>query len=145
MSERGGQATRLERIDRARTWILRLGSVFLFVLTLDQWIRLVGVVEGPLGRFDLMPVGWRVASATLAVLYPVAGIGLWLLAPWGTVVWFLVAATLAAMSFGFPGTFGTDSLGLAPHVACLLVLAGLRIARHRASRPVHGERRNTSH
>jgi hypothetical protein len=145
MSERETQTKRLERLDWLRAWILRLGSVFLFALTLDQWIGLVGVVEGPLGRFDLMPAGWRVASATLAVLYPVAGIGLWLLAPWGTVVWFLVAATLAVMSFGFPATFGTDILGLAPHVACLLVLLVLRIARARAARPPLAPRRNTSH
>ena len=37
------------------------------------WIRLIGFYDGPLWRFDLMPVHWQVAAVMLAVFFPFAG------------------------------------------------------------------------
>ena len=55
------------------------------------WIRLIGYYAGPLWRFDLMPVHWRVAGVMLAAFFPFAAIGLWMLASWGPVIWFICA------------------------------------------------------
>ncbi len=34
-----------------------------------------------------MPVHWQVATVTLAVFFPFAAVGLWMLASWGPVIW----------------------------------------------------------
>ena len=70
------------------------------------WIRLIGIYDGALWRFDLMPVHWRVTTVVLAAFFPFAGIGLWMMASWGPVIWFICAATEAVMYLGFPELFG---------------------------------------
>ena len=39
-------------------------------------MRLIGFYDGPLWRFDLMPVHWQIAAVTLSVFYPFAASGL---------------------------------------------------------------------
>lgn len=80
--------------------LMRAVALCMFALGLLYWVRLIGIVDGALWRFDLMPLGWRIAAPALAVLYPVGGTGLWMGASWGLVVWALVAgaATLATVS-----------------------------------------------
>ena len=108
------------------TWLCRIAGLALFAMGLLYWVRLIGIFEGPLWRFDLMPVWWRIAAPTLAVLYPVAGIGLWMLASWGMVIWVLVAVVEAVMRLGFPHLFGTDLLPFALNAGGLVLLAVLR-------------------
>ncbi len=108
-------------------WLCRIAGLGLFGMGLVYWISLIGIFEGPLWRFDLMPVWWRFAAPTLAVLYPVAGIGLWLLASWGTVIWVLVAVVEAVMHLGFPHLFGGDLLTVILNTLGLAVLVALRI------------------
>ena len=79
------------------------------------WIRLIGFYDGPLWRFDLMPVHWQVAAVVLAAFFPFAAIGLWMLASWGPVIWFICAATETVMYLGFPDLFGQRMLIVASH------------------------------
>lgn len=125
----GFQATdREDGLNRRLTgWLCRLAGLALFALGLFYWIRLVGIFEGPLWRFDLMPLSWRLAAPTLAVLCPVAGIGLWMLASWGAVIWVLVAATEGVMHLGFPEIFGAEPVRIALHASGLGLLAALRL------------------
>ncbi|KQQ91541.1 DUF6163 family protein [Aureimonas sp. Leaf324] len=128
-----------ETINRTLiVWLCRIAGLAMFGMGLVYWIRLIGVFDGPLWRFDLMPVWWRIACPSLAVLYPVAGTGLWLAASWGGVIWILVAACEGVMRLGFPHLFGTDPLLLGGHAFGLALLAALRIVgaveRHRRLR-----------
>ena len=79
-------------------WLHRAFALAMFVVGVGYWMRLVGFEPG--SRFDLMPVWWRMAAPTLAVLYPVAGIGLWLIAGWGAVIWVLIALVEGVMHLG---------------------------------------------
>ncbi|TIU07957.1 MAG: hypothetical protein E5W44_20055, partial [Mesorhizobium sp.] len=85
------------------------------------WVRLIGIYPGELWRFDLMPVHWQVAAATLAVFFPFAAAGLWMLASWGPVIWFICAATETVMYAGFPNLFGHRILIVVSH-ACVALL-----------------------
>ncbi len=40
-----------------------------------------------------MPWHWQFASATLAIVYPIALIGLWMYSLWGIVLWCIAALT----------------------------------------------------
>jgi hypothetical protein len=109
-------------------WFSRLVAVYCLAFGVLYWVRLVGFYEGSLWRFDLMPVHWRVAAVSLAVLFPFAGIGLWMLASWGAVIWLICAATESLMYFGFPELFGFRWPVLATHAGVLAVYLGLRFA-----------------
>lgn len=87
-------------------WFQRIIAAYCLLFGILYWVRIIGLYEGPLWRFDLMPLHWQVATVTLAVLFPFAAIGLWMLASWGPVIWFICAATETIMYAGFPDLFG---------------------------------------
>ncbi|MDR6634054.1 hypothetical protein J2X72_002854 [Phyllobacterium sp. 1468] len=72
-------------------WFLRLVSIYCLVAGVGYWAQLSGYYEGMLWRFDLMPWQWKVATVSLAMLYPVASTGLWMMVSWGPVIWFVAA------------------------------------------------------
>ncbi len=83
-------------------WFHRIVAVYCLVFGVTYWVRLIGIYDGPLWRFDLMPLHWQLASASLAALFPVAAIGLWMMVSWGPVIWLAAAAGEVIMHFGFP-------------------------------------------
>lgn len=72
-------------------WFLRLVSIYCLVAGVGYWAQISGYYEGLLWRFDLMPWQWKVATVSLAMLYPVASTGLWMMVSWGPVIWFVAA------------------------------------------------------
>ena len=101
---------------------------------------LTGLSFGGKGRFDLLPPAWKAASTALAVLFPVAAVGLWLLVSWGPVIWLLAAATEIAMHEVYPSIFGINRLLVFMHLAVAVVFVLFRIAlfiqRRRQARTV---------
>lgn len=118
----------------------RIVGVFCLLSGLKYWTLLLGIHGGEFWRFDLMPVYWQAASASLAVLLPVAAVGLWMPNAWGAVVWFVAAASEAVMYYGFPELFGRQPFVLATHAMTVLLYAIFRVVLHRekqrARRPV---------
>ena len=121
----------------AFAWFHRLIAAYCLLFGVLYWVRLVGYYPGSLWRFDLMPVHWQVASLTLAVLFPFAAIGLWMLASWGPVVWFLCAVLEGVMYLGFPDMFGDRRMIVFSHiaVAALYICFRVVIARQRSDIP----------
>ncbi|WP_298359090.1 DUF6163 family protein [Rhodoblastus sp.] len=77
----------------ALTLFARVVALWWIVQALEQWLRIVAPAQGSFA--DLTPATMT-AIIFFAVLNPVAAVGLWLLAPWGGVVWLL---TLVAQVF----------------------------------------------
>jgi len=105
----------------------RVISLYCVMFGVLYWVRLIGFYDGPLWRFDLMPPHWQLAAASLAVLFPFAGIGLWMLSSWGPVIWFLCASAETAMYVGFPQLFGSRPQIAGLHVLVALLYAAFRI------------------
>ncbi len=105
-------------------WFLRLVGASCFWFALSYWAMLIGFSHNGAGRFDLLSPEWRAAATALAVVYPVAAIGLWLLVSWGPVVWVVAAATEIAMDKFYPGILGHRPLLIVLHgsVAVTFVL-----------------------
>lgn len=99
------------------------------------WVRLIGFYDGPLWRFDLMPVHWRIAASVLSVFFPFAAIGLWMLTSWGPVIWFICAAVETTMYLGFPDLFGGRPLVVVCHGMAALLFIAFRVVIHIRSRP----------
>ncbi|WP_372353020.1 DUF6163 family protein [Pararhizobium sp. BT-229] len=114
--------------------LLRLVSVSCFWFGLNYWALLIGFSFEGSGRFDLLPVPWRVAATALAVVYPVAALGLWLLVSWGPVLWVVAAAAEITMFGFYPEIFGRKPMLLIMHgvVAATFVLFRLTILYQRA-------------
>lgn len=123
-------AARPSQLDTAWQWLHRLVAVSCLVFGTIYWVRLLGIYPGSLWRFDLMPLHWQIAGATLAVLYPFAAVGLWLLASWGPVIWFLCAGAETAMHGVFAGMFGPKDWLLLLHFVVVVVYTVLRVLIH---------------
>jgi hypothetical protein len=113
--------------DVAFCWFHRFVAGYCLLFGVLYWIRLIGLYDGVLWRFDLMPVHWQIASISLAVLFPFAAIGLWMMASWGPVIWFLCAAAEVIMYAGFPGLFGQRQLVVISHAVVALLYATFRL------------------
>jgi hypothetical protein len=117
--------------------LVALGSLW---FALQYWAMLTGVSFNGQGRFDLLPPAWKAAYTALAVLFPVAGVGLWLLVSWGPVIWLIAAATEIAMHEAYPSIFGIDRLLVFMHAAIAVVFVLFRLAlfiqRRRQARTV---------
>ena len=125
-------------LEIAFAWFQRVMAGYCLLFGILYWVRLIGLFPGPLWRFDLMPVHWQVATAMLAVFLPFAAAGLWMLASWGAVIWFICAATETVMYAGLPQLFGDRRTVVAAHAAAALTYVVLRAAiylrRRRAAR-----------
>ena len=94
---------------------LRVVAGYCLLFGILYWVRLIGLYDGPLWRFDQMPVHWQVAAVTLSVFFPFAAIGLWMLTSWGPVIWFICAAIETVMYTVYSNLFGQRLLIVASH------------------------------
>jgi len=108
-------------------WFLRIISAYSLLFGMLYWVRLIGFYDAPLWRFDLMPVHWQVTVSMLAVLYPFAAIGLWMLVSWGPVIWAICAVTEIIMYAGFPDLFGHRFAVIVSHVFVALIYTAFRV------------------
>ena len=125
LAERGPMRPTLT--EQAFVWFQRLIAGYCLLFGILYWVRLIGVYDGPLWRFDLMPVHWQVAAVTLAVFYPFAAIGLWMLASWGPVIWVICAVTETVMYFFFPDLYGNRLLIVSSHLVVALFYVAFRL------------------
>ena len=77
---------------------------------LYHWAIICGVSAPFPSGFDAYPVPYQVATVFFAVIDLVAGVGLWLAAPWGAVVWLTSVISMAAVVVLFPQIYGTSML-----------------------------------
>lgn len=109
-------------------WFQRIVALYCLLFGTYYWVRLVGFYPGALWRFDLMPVEWQIAVPTLAVLFPFAAIGLWMLSSWGPVIWFICAATETVMYALLPQRFGRLDPVIVVHLAVAIAYVAFRVA-----------------
>lgn len=121
------QVPRVSGVELSYDWFCRAVGLICMVMGLAYWIRLIGIYDGALWRFDLMPLHWQVACTVLSVLFPIAATGLWMTVSWGPVIWILAVATEIAMYAGFPELYGARPALVALHVMTVIVFAALRI------------------
>lgn len=69
--------------EAAFVWFHRIMAFYCLLFGALYWVRLAGVFPGANWRFDLMAPYWRVAATSLAILFPFAATGLWMVASGG--------------------------------------------------------------
>ena len=69
--------------------------------------RIICGINAPFpSGFDSYTTPYQVATVFFAVIDLVAGVGLWLAAPWGAVVWLTSVISMAAVEVLFPQIYG---------------------------------------
>jgi len=95
-----------------KPWARRL-ALFLRVMAgvslckgLYHWAVICGIGAPLASGFDSYSTPYQVATVFFAVNDLVAGVGLWLAAPWGAVVWLTSVISMAAVELLFPQIYG---------------------------------------
>jgi len=73
---------------------------------LYHWAVICGIGAPLPSGFDSYSTPYQVATVFFAVIDLVAGVGLWLAAPWGAVVWLTSVISMAAVELLFPQIYG---------------------------------------
>jgi len=128
MTDLAPQPPKLFLPDLLMTLFLRIVSLGCLWYGLQLWGDLIGYGHGGKLRFDLIGVDMKAAFTTLAVLYPVAALGLWLRGAWGPVIWTAAAAMEVGMHELMRPTFGDDRIKVIAIAATALVYIIFRLA-----------------
>lgn len=100
------------------------GLSFLYLLWgVANWMTIIGVP----GTADFLefPSPRQALTVYLAVMMPIAAVGLWTKSSWGTVIWLIVALSEVTANTVFSGLFGWafDLVGF--HLVTMAVYLGL--------------------
>jgi hypothetical protein len=116
-------------------WFLRAMAAVSMIKGLYHWAVIIGIGDGPGSTFETSPIAWQAATMFFAVLDPVAGVGLWLAAAWGGVVWLTTTISMAAIELLFPQIFGGRIIMVIAELGAILAYVWLTLvaARERPS------------
>ena len=85
---------------------LRAMAVLSLLKGIYHWAIVCGIGAPFPSGFDSYASPYQAATVFFAVIDPVAGVGLWLAAPWGAVVWLTSIISMAAVEILFPQIYG---------------------------------------
>ena len=85
---------------------LRTMAAVSLVKGLYHWAVVCGINAPSPSGFDSYPTPYQVATVFFAVIDLVAGVGLWLAAPWGAVVWLTSVISMVTVELLFPQIYG---------------------------------------
>jgi|APMI01.1.fsa_nt_gi hypothetical protein len=121
--------------SRALVWFMRLTSILWLGLGLYYWSQILGEgAGGPItSGFMEMSLARQTGVVFFATLDFVAAIGLWLIAPWGGVVWLFTALSEIVAAGVLPqlrlGLGPAASLGLNAALVAVFFLLNIMAAR----------------
>jgi len=113
-------------------WYLRAMAGLSMIMGLYHWAAICGII-GEEGGFEAHIQSWQATTVYFAVIDLVAAIGLWLMAPWGAVVWLTSTVSMIVVHVFFDQVYGTDVLIIIAGAAAImayLVLAILAAREH---------------
>jgi Family of unknown function (DUF6163) len=85
---------------------LRAMAALSLIKGLYHWAVICGLNAPEHSGFDSHDMPYQIATVFFAIIDPVAGVGLWLTAPWGPVLWLTSVISMAAVEVLFPQIFG---------------------------------------
>ena len=102
----GGDEADGKQWSRWLLLFLRAMAVLSLIKGLYHWAIVCGIGAPFPSGFDSYASPYQVATVFFAVIDLVAGVGLWLAAPWGAVVWLTSIISMAAVEILFPQIYG---------------------------------------
>ena len=106
---------------------LRVMAAVSLMKGLYHWATVCGIAAPFPSGFDSYSTPYQVATVFFAVIDLVAGVGLWLAAPWGAVVWLTSVISMAAVELLFPQIYGGNFWVIVVEVLLLGTYLGLAL------------------
>jgi len=106
---------------------LRVMAAVSLMKGLYHWAIVCGIAAPFPSGFDSYSTPYQVATVFFAVIDLVAGVGLWLAAPWGAVVWLTSVISMAAVELLFPQIYGGNFWVIVMEVLLLGMYLGLAL------------------
>jgi len=106
---------------------LRVMAALSLAKGLYHWGVVCGINAPSPSGFDSYSTPYQVATVFFAVIDLVAGVGLWLAAPWGAVVWLTSVISMAAVEILFPQIYGGHLWVVAVELLLLATYLGLAL------------------
>ena len=106
-------------------WYLRAMACVSMLKGLYHWAAVCGII-GEEGGFEAHTQSWQATTVYFAIIDLVAAVGLWLMAPWGAVVWLTSTVSMIVVHVFFDQVYGSDIMVIAAGGAAIvayLVLA----------------------
>ncbi|GAB5511694.1 MAG: hypothetical protein Rhims3KO_30950 [Hyphomicrobiales bacterium] len=125
--------SQLDMVERWFYFILRAIGLVLIARALIIWFSLTGLLatEQPESSLQL---GLVIAAAIASVI---AGVGLWLLAAWGAVLWLVLVAVDAVMFFVAPDLAFVRPIVVLLNAGLLALYLGIALMVQRRAREHH--------
>jgi hypothetical protein len=104
---------------------LRAMAIVSMLKGLYHWAAVCGFI-GEEGGFEAHIQAWQTTTVFFAIIDLVAAVGLWLVAPWGAVVWLTSTVSMIVVHLFFDQVYGTDPVVVGAciaGIAAYLVLA----------------------
>lgn len=98
---------------------LRVMAIASMLKGLYHWAAVCGFI-GEEGGFEAHAQSWQATTVFFAVIDLVAAVGLWLVAPWGAVVWLTSTVTMVMIQLFFDQVYGTDVFIVAASMLAIL-------------------------
>ena len=98
---------------------LRVMAIVSMLKGLHHWAAVCGFI-GEAGGFEAHFQSWQATTVFFSVIDLVAAVGLWLVAPWGAVVWLTSTVTMIMIELFFNQVYGTDLIIVAAGVVAIL-------------------------
>lgn len=98
---------------------LRVMAVASMLKGLYHWAAVCGFI-GEEGGFEAHVQSWQATTVFFSVIDLVAAVGLWLVAPWGAVVWLTSTVTMIMIELFFNQVYGTNLIIVAAGVVAIL-------------------------
>jgi hypothetical protein len=96
---------------------LRVMAIASMLKGLYHWAAVCGFVGE---AFEAHTQAWQATTVFFAVIDLVAAVGLWLMAPWGAVVWLTATVTMIMIQLFFDQVYGTEMIVVAVGLAAIL-------------------------
>lgn len=108
-------------------YFLRAMAAVSLIKGLYHWAVVCGIGAPSPAGFETYSTSYQAATVFFAVIDLVAGVGLWLAAPWGAVVWLTSVISMAAVEILFPQIYGGSFWIIALELLLLGVYLGLAL------------------
>lgn len=115
-------------------WFHRLLALGWMVQGLTYWATILDVDSTVTRPFEARTMGFQAATIYFAVVDILSAVGLWLLAPWGSVVWLIAAVSRLVLAVVFPLTLPLGMFAAASVIACLFIYGTLALIVARSQR-----------
>jgi hypothetical protein len=105
---------------------LRAMAVLSMLKGLYHWAAVCCII-GEEGGFEAHIQSWQATTVFFAVIDLVAAVGLWLVAPWGAVIWLTSTVSMIVVHVFFDQVYGTDMAVIAAGALAITAYLALSI------------------